>query len=767
MADRIGHYRIVRQIGRGGMGIVYEAVDEVLHRTVAIKTILPSSDSLMRDRLIREARAAAAVSHPNICQLFEIGEHEGDPFLAMELLDGQALADRLETGPIPPDEAISIAISVLSALDALHRRSIIHRDLKPSNVFLSPHGVKLLDFGLARPVSLPRRDPSATAADGTIASDSDIAITQPGILLGTPRYMAPEQARGEEVDARTDLFAAGALLFEMLSGRPAFQGASPIEALHAVLHEHPPALVGSLAIVDADRVIQRAMMKSPLERYQTADDMRQDLRACLARGDLTGSIVARATTRLMVLPFRILRADPTIEYLAFSLPDAITVSLAGLESLVVRSSLAAARYASDQVDLRAVASEAAVDAVLTGTLLQAGGLVRVSVQLVEVPAGTVMWSQAFQVPLEEMFQIQDAVCAAVVEALALPLSSREQRMLHRDVPSSSEAYGDYLRANRLSNASSQWQLAREAYQRAVEGDPSYAPAWARYGRCLRIMGKYGQGAAAMDWRNQAETAFQRAFRINPDLSVAHNLYTYLEVENGRARDAVVRLLGRVRSRASDPELYAGLVHACRYAGLLEASVAAFERARHLDPSIRTSVAHTFYMLGDIERAIQLDADDPPYLTAVALVASGRREEAEALFRRAQARAPDNEHLLLVLDAVAAHVTKDASAGRAAVERLLAFPAFSDPEGLYYWAHTSAGLGDSDRALDLLARAVDTGLHCVRALEVPALRSALLATSRYEELIERTRALEHEAARAFADADGPHLLGLQAPSRSQH
>jgi len=752
MSDHIGHYRIVRQIGRGGMGIVYEAVDEILQRSVAIKTILPSADLQMRDRLVREARAAAAVSHPNVCQLFEIGEHKGEPFLAMELLDGRSLADRLAAGPIAPAEAIAIAIAILSALDALHSRSIVHRDLKPSNVFLSPHGVKLLDFGLARPVSLASNAPDATA------------LTMPGVLLGTPRYMAPEQARGDEIDARTDLFAMGALLFEMLSGRPAFNGATPIEALHAVLHDDPPALVGSLAVVDADRVIQRAMMKAPHERYQTADEMIQDLRLCLARGDLTGSVVARATTRLMVLPFRILRPDASIDFLAFSLPDAITVSLAGLESLVVRSSLAAARYSADQLDLRTIATEAAVDAVVSGSLLRAGELVRVSVQLVEVPMGTVLWSHAFQVPIGDMFQIQDAVCSAVVEALALPLSSREQRMLRRDVPSSSEAYGHYLRANRLSNLSSQWGLAREAYQRAVEADPSYAPAWARFGRCLRVMSKYGADEAAREWRVETEAAFQRAFRINPDLSVAHNLYTYVEVESGRSLEAVLRLLGRIRGRTSDPELYAGLVHACRYAGLLDASIAAFQRARRLDPSIRTSVAHSYYMRGEFERAMEFDSDDPAYVTAIALVAMGRLTEAQALCRSAHERSPDNAPLLLVVDAVTALISRDRRAAGAAVDRLLAFPVFSDPEGLYYWAHVCAGTGDFDRAIELLGRGVDIGLHCADGLEVSSF-DALKPDPRFEALVDRARVHQAAAVRAFAAADGPRLLGLSDPAAS--
>jgi TolB-like protein/tetratricopeptide (TPR) repeat protein len=752
MPDSIGHYRIVRQIGRGGMGIVYEAFDEVLRRAVALKTILPSADAQMRDRLMREARAAAAVSHPNICQIFEIGEHEGDPFLAMELLDGQALADRLAEGPMQPGEAISTAMVILGALDALHKRSIVHRDLKPSNVFLSAHGVKLLDFGLARPFAV---------------TVDDTALTLPGVLLGTPRYMAPEQARGEEVDARTDLFAVGTMLFEMLSGRPAFSGESTIDTLHAVLHEQPPALVGSTMVVDADRIIQRALMKSPKERYQSAQDMTRDLKRCLAKGDASDAVVARATTRLMVLPFRVLRPDASIDFLAFSLPDAITVSLSGLESLVVRSSLAAAKYAGDQLDLRVLATEANVDAVVAGSLLPAGGQIRASVQIVEIPSGTVLWSHAFQVPLEDMFQIQDAVCSAVVEALALPLSSREQRLLHRDVPSSSEAYAHYLRANRLSNQSSQWLLAREAYQRAVEADPTYAPAWARYGRCLRVMSKYGQGADAMEYRKEAEEAFQRAFRINPDLSVAHNLYTYLEVEDGRALEAMRRLLTRLRDRSSDPELYAGLVHACRYTGLLEASMAAYQRGRRLDPALQTSVSHTYFMLGEFERAIELDRDDPPYLSVMALLQLGRTADAAALCVKARGRSTANDHLLLILDVLSGIVERDPKRVRTTIESLLSYPGFTDPEGLYYYAHDAAGVGELEWALDMLGRAVDSGLHCPHALEASPGLHFVRQEPGFAPILERARAGHTAAVEAFAREDGYQLLGLARPSTTRH
>jgi serine/threonine protein kinase len=259
----------------------------------------------MRERFAREARAAAAVSHPNICQLFDIGEHDGEPFLCMELLDGQSLAGRLAGGPIATPEALTIELAVLSALAALHRRGIVHRDLKPTNVFLSASGIKLLDFGLARSAS---------------TSPDETGVTMPGMVMGSPRYMAPEQVRGEETDARSDLFAAGLVLYEMLSGRAAFSGTSAVDILHAVVHEHPPALMGSPAVIELDRIIQRAVAKAREDRYQSAEEMATDLRASMSRGD-AGVVKARATKRLVVLPFRVLRPDPEVDFLAFSLPD--------------------------------------------------------------------------------------------------------------------------------------------------------------------------------------------------------------------------------------------------------------------------------------------------------------------------------------------------------------------------------------------------------------------------------------------------------------
>ncbi|HEY6546967.1 MAG TPA: serine/threonine-protein kinase, partial [Vicinamibacteria bacterium] len=253
--ERFGPYRVRRKLGQGGMGIVYEAHDERLERSLAIKVIArDAADETTIRRFWREARAAAAVNHPNVCQLYELGEHEGSLYIAMELLEGEPLAERLRKGALPLAEAMPIAFGMLAALEALHARGLVHRDLKPSNVFLTPHGVKLLDFGLAR------KAVSVGSLTGNLDSGPS-ELTRPGMILGTPRYMAPEQVRGDEVDGRADLFAVGAILFEMLAGRPPFTGKSAVEVFYATLHEQPPALTGSPAVVATDRVIRKALQK--------------------------------------------------------------------------------------------------------------------------------------------------------------------------------------------------------------------------------------------------------------------------------------------------------------------------------------------------------------------------------------------------------------------------------------------------------------------------------------------------------------------------
>ncbi len=411
-------------------------------------------------------------------------------------------------------------------------------------------------------------------------------------MLGTPKYMAPEQARGEPVTASTDLFAVGAILYEMLAGVAAFEADSVHAVLQKVLHPDVPTLGGSPAVAAADRVIHRALAHSPALRYASAAAMAEDLRTALTAEGHEGNRRVRPVTRLMVLPFRLLRPDSEIDFLAFSLADAITNSLSPLESLVVRSTLAAARFASNPPDLSTIASEANVDVVLSGTLLRAGDVLRVSAQLLEAPGGTVLWSHSAQVALGDIFQLQDTLTRQIVESLALPLSGRERRALDQDVPSNARVYEFYLRANPLFHDSESWEVARDLYLQCVQADPQYAPAWARLGRLYHVIGKY---RSKPEDYSRSESALNRALELNPDLSIADRFYAQLETGDlGRAQEAMVRLVRRAASRASDPELFAVLVPACRYCGLLRHSLAVYERAARLDPHVRTSVQHTFF-----------------------------------------------------------------------------------------------------------------------------------------------------------------------------
>jgi len=410
------------------MGVVFAGHDESLDRSVAIKLVQSnSSDPNARIRLLREARAAAAVNHPNICHIYEVGEHEGELYVAMEMLDGESLADRIARGPLAVSRAVEVSVAVLDALAALHKAGIVHGDLKPSNVFLTAHGVKLLDFGLARGL---RGKDERTAVE----------LTTPGTIVGTPRYMAPEQWSGSDVGPAADLFASGAMLFEMLTGKPAFSGETLPALCHAIVHGQPAALVGGPEVQAIDRVINRALAKRPQDRYAEAASMSAELRDAprqLASGTMPSQPKVRTVMRLMVLPFRLLRADPDIDFLPTSLADAVTASLCGLESLVVRSNRAAV---TADADVRTLAANAGVDVVLTGTLLRSSDQLRLTPQLIDAHDGTVIWSKPLQSKASDIFELQDGLTAQLLDSLAVPLSRREQQMLAHDAPASSRGY---------------------------------------------------------------------------------------------------------------------------------------------------------------------------------------------------------------------------------------------------------------------------------------------------------------------------------------
>ena len=462
---------------------------------------------------------------------------------------------------------------------------------------------------------------------------------------------------------------------------------------------------------------------------------------------------AHRLTRLIVLPFRPLRPDPETAFLAFSLPDALTTSLGALRSLVVRSSVAADRFAGEAVDLKRVAGDADVDVVVSGTLLRAGGEIRVTTQLTEAATGTLLWSHATQAPVGDVFGVQDELTERIVNSLPLSLTRAEERQLRHDVPTSAKAYDDFLRGNQLSHDAKQWSAARDLYQRCVEADPEFAPAWARLGRIHHVMGKYLPGGTADDLAH-ADTAFRRALELNPELTLTHKLFAQLEVDLGRCLDAMSRLVER--AQVADPELLAGLVSACRYCGLLDASDAAHARARELEPTIGTSVPHTWFLQGDHARVATAKLAEFPYIVALSLAELGRGAEALPALRELEPRLPARRRDFVV--AARTLLEGDRAASAAAAGRV-ADSDFSDPEGLFYITRHLAHLGETSPALEVLERVIRGGFCVAPAMKRDPWLASLRPTKAFAKLEKDADSRCTLAREAFERLGGERALGV--------
>jgi serine/threonine protein kinase len=726
---RVGKYILREPIGEGGMGIVYAAEDVGLGRQVAIKMLRESERTeLSRKRMWREARAAAAINHPNICQVYEIGEHQGEVFLAMELLEGEPLSDRMARGAMPPAEALAVVREILDGLGAMHNQGFLHRDLKPSNVFLTERGVKLLDFGLALP--LP---------EGLV--DSDNRLTKTGFLVGTPAFMAPEQWDGSVVGPPCDLFAVGALLFEMLAGEPAFKGAGPMGVYHAILHEHAPALVGGTSVAMLDRIVQRALEKSPEKRFASAADMARAVSSAESVCGKAETPRVRKVKRILTIPFDCSQDEDDLEFLRFGIPDAVASSLAQIESLLVRSGKNA--------------DDADVDFVLAGRLQRAGERLRVTVQLQRGGDRSVVSSESVDASWGEVFQLQDELAGRIADALSITLTAEDKRGLRRARASTPEAQEHYLRANALANNTGMLGAARNLYLSCLEIDPEFAPAWARLGRTYRVMAKYGHGDPQAGYA-QAEEAFRKALELSPELSIAHNLFTYFEIEQlSDAPKAMSRLLHQIAHAPADPELLSGLVVACRFCGLFEASVAAHQRARRLDPGIRTSVAYTFFHQGDYEQAIAHDDEDRRYVAMNSLPMLGRVDEALEMCRELEHSA---RNTLESNFAVTKRAALEGDLDTCTKASLQLFESrFEDPEGLLYIVRDLAYVGATDQSLEVLQWVVRRGFHVPETLERDPWLESLRNRPEFRVALDGARS-GHEMARAeYLQASGERLL----------
>ena len=457
--------------------------------------------------------------------------------------------------------------------------------------------------------------------------------------------------------------------------------------------------------------------------------------------------------RFIALPFAVPKDGEAIAFLGHSLPEAIAGSLAGLGSLIVRSSRLAERLAEGEQDPRRIASEAEVDMLLTGSILSDGDRLRVTTELVQAPTGTLVGSYVCHAMRDNLFDAQDALTRAIVELLVPRLSENESRSLSHDVPASARAYEFYLRGTHIERDRTlqNMSMARDLYLQSLEEDPDYAPAWARLGRCYRFLEKFDPEGS--NHGELTQWAFRRAFALNPNLPMAHNHYTQMEADSGHAQRAIVRLLGQAEKYPNDPDLFSGLVQATRYCGLLKESLRAHERARMLDPRAVTSVAHTYFLVGDYQRTLEWY---PPgsrfYLDAAALALAGRETEAAELLAHRSSLTP-------LVQSLGCCLTGDHAGCMTIAKRALESERAPEPEIRFYLARHLARSGAERDALNTLRRLADAGFVCSTAMRVDPWLNPLSRLPDFGDVMRRVVQRESEAKLAFEAANGNRILSM--------
>jgi len=619
----LSHYRITGKLGEGGMGIVYEALDERLDREVAIK-VLPvevASDSVRLARLEREAKALARLSHPNILAIHEFGDEGEIAFVVTELLQGESLRETVGRGALPWRKAVETGAAIADGLAAAHAEGIVHRDIKPENVFITEDGrVKVLDFGLARVVR-PVAPEDATES-------LKAPLTEPGKILGTVAYMSPEQVRGEPTDHRSDIFALGSVLYEMVTGNQPFGGETPVEIMTAILRKWPaePSSVDPAILPELDSVVVRCLEKNPSERFQSARDLAFTLRQLTASRPAKPIPAARTATginttpSIAVLPFENLSADPEQEYFCDGMAEEIINALAHLDGLRVVARTSSFAFKGEHTDIRGIGSALDVTTVLEGSVRKAGNRLRVTAQLINVVDGYHLWSERFDRTLADVFEIQDEISIAIVEKLKVRLLPDDKETIVKRYTENLDAHLEYLHGvfqwNRLTPEG--YERSLSCFQRTIEIDPDFAPAhafiaiWyvsqAWWGtlpplRALPEAIPHAERALAID-ENLAEAhslfgcvhafferdlvagerSLRRAVELAPNVGVHHTNVAALLITTGRDEEAVAAAKMAQRLDPLSPTINSWAYWWFGYAGLVQEGVAGLESMIELDQS---------------------------------------------------------------------------------------------------------------------------------------------------------------------------------------
>jgi TolB-like protein len=789
IGQTVSHYRILGKLGGGGMGVVYEAEDLKLGRHVALKFIPENltGDPKALERFEREARAASQLNHPNICTIHGIEENNGHPFIVMEKLEGQSLKQRINGQAMDLEPVLDISIQVAEALAASHAKGIVHRDIKPANIFLTPSGqVKVLDFGLAKLVHNLGTDDDAGA---------DNSLTAVGVIPGTAVYMSPEQARGETIDGRSDLFSFGVVMYEMSTGKKPFTGNNSLVTLDAVLHQKPvpPRQLNPKLPMELEGIVGKAMEKDRTHRYQGALEMRSDL-ALLKRETESGVVrsglnsaklrvgtktfgqsnrlqlyilvgltavlltvlaavgawwlkhreLANAEQRnaIAVLPLQNMNGDFAVDYLRFALADELTSVLTYARTLEVRPSSVTRKYVALDLDPHKVGQELRVGRLLTGNFRKQGDQLTVTLECVDVPNDRVLWENSVTAKTDDLIGMRQQLSTLVQRGLLPALGGAGGEVETASQPKNQQAYDFYLRSVAVPHDPAPNKEAIKMLEWAVGIDPSYAPAWEALGQRYYYDSYYGGGGEPKFQASNA--AYERALSLDPNrVMAASNLIT-ARVERGelgRAYDAATDL---VRRRPQSADAHFALSYVLRYAGMLDQAMQECNKARELDPgnfSFR-SCAQAFLEDGKTDRAndfVHLDAGSEwaAWVTPYIYVAEGRMPEARQA-ARAMGKAP-SYHRDLMLACTAEQRPPDFDKiVRESESSVMIEP---DAEAWYRIGALMAYCGQKEPALRLLKAAVQQNYCAYSALLDDPLLKDLRKETAFSEVLTAASACQ--------------------------